>query len=89
MRLISCVVLLMVIPAIGLLTKANKFTDEKMPDTPVHEQVTNDSITFNWFSRTGAVAKFKYAPVISTIDYQLSYFKPVHPNSSPSLIINK
>lgn len=89
MRLISCVALLMVIPAIGLLTKANKFTDKKMPGMPVHERVTNDSATFKGVSRAGAVAKFEYVPLVSTTDYRLSFFKPVHPNSSPLLTNNK
>ncbi|WP_406827065.1 hypothetical protein [Pedobacter sp. KACC 23697] len=83
MRLISCVALLMVIPAIGLLTKANKFTDKKTPDRPVHEQIAGDSATLNWFNRTGVIANFWYTPNISTTDYRLSYFKSVHPHSSP------
>lgn len=89
MRLISCVALLMVIPAIGLLTKANKFTDAKMSDAPVHGQVVKDSTSFNLFNRVGAANKFNRAPVVFTTDYRLSFFKPIYLHSAPLFTINK
>jgi len=89
MRLISCVALLLVIPAIGLLTRADKFTDKKNLDMPVHERVTNDSTTFTWFNQAGGFIHYEYAPTISTTDYRLSYFKPLNPDSSPFFTINK
>lgn len=89
MRLISCVALLMVIPAIGLLTKANKFTDDKMPETTVHEHVVNDSASLKLFNHVDTAAKFEGAPVVFTTDYQLSFFKPVYLHSTPLFTINK
>jgi len=76
MRLISCVALLMVIPAIGLLTKANKFTDKKKPDVPVQEQVVNDSASFTLINRDGAPSNFDHKPIVYSTDYRLSVFKP-------------
>lgn len=89
MRLISCVALLMVIPAIGLLTKADKFTDKKMPDVPVHERVANDSTTVTRFNQAGGFTNYEHVPTISTTDYRISYFKSVHPHSSSFFTINK
>ncbi|WP_293783362.1 hypothetical protein [uncultured Pedobacter sp.] len=89
MRLISCVALLMVIPAIGLLTNSNKFTDKQTPAIPVHKETENDSAAFNWFDRADAVAKFDRMPVVSSTDYRLSFFKPVHPSSTPFFTTNK
>jgi len=89
MRLISCVALLMVIPAVGLLTKANKFTDDKKPEAPVHEQTVNDSASFKLVDRVGTAAKFERAPVVFTTDYRLSFFKPIYLNSAPVFTINK
>ncbi|QDW24978.1 hypothetical protein FFJ24_009220 [Pedobacter sp. KBS0701] len=89
MRLISCVALLMVIPAIGLLTKANKFTDKKMPDIPVHEQVVNDSASFSLFNQVGTGAKFSGTPVVFATDYRLSFFKPVYLHSTQLFTISK
>lgn len=87
MRLISCVALLMVIPATGLLINSNKFTDKKTPAIPVHKQVANDSAQSHWFDRADAVAKFD--PFVSSTDYRLSFFKPVHPNSPPFFTTTK
>ena len=78
MRLISCVVLLMVIPAIGLLTKANKFTDDRGAETPVHEHIVNDSASFKLFNHVDTTAKFEAAPVVFATDYQSSFFKPAY-----------
>ncbi|MBB6238347.1 hypothetical protein HDC90_002980 [Pedobacter sp. AK013] len=89
MRLISCVALLMVIPAIGLLTKANKFTDKKRPDMPVHEQLVNDSTSFSLFKGVGTAAKFDQKPAVFTTNNQSSFFKPVYLNSAPLFTINK
>ncbi|WP_036670715.1 hypothetical protein [Pedobacter borealis] len=89
MRLISCVALLMVIPAIGLLTKANKFTEDKRPETPVHEHIVNDSASFKLFKPIGVAAQFEGAPVVFTTDYRLSFFKPVYLHSTPLFSINK
>lgn len=89
MRLISCVALLMVIPAIGLLTKANKFTDDKMPETPVHEHTVNDSASFKLFNHVDTAVKFEGAPVVFATDYRLSFFKPIYLHSAPLFTINK
>ncbi|SDF67531.1 hypothetical protein SAMN05421827_101167 [Pedobacter terrae] len=89
MRLISCVALLMVIPAIGLLTKADKFTDKKTPDKPVHERVANDSTIYTRFNQAGGLTNYEQVPIISTTDYRISYFKAAHPDSSPFFTINK
>ncbi|TCD26999.1 hypothetical protein EZ456_10755 [Pedobacter psychrodurus] len=89
MRLISCVALLMVIPAIGLLTRADKFADHKMPDTSAHKHIVNDSASFSLFNHVGATAKFDDAPVVFTTDYRLNFFKPVYLNANPLLTINK
>ena len=76
MRLISCVALLMVIPAIGLLTKANKFTDKKKPDMPVQEQVVIDSASFTLLNRDGVPSNFDHKSTVYSTDYRLSIFKP-------------
>ena len=89
MRLISCVALLMVIPAIGLLTKANKFTDDKRPETPVHEHIVNDSASFKLFKPTGKAAKFEGAPTVFATDYRQSFFKPIYLHSTPLFTIQK
>nr|WP_315421163.1 hypothetical protein [uncultured Pedobacter sp.] len=73
MRLISCVALLMVIPAIGLLTKANKFTDKKNPDVPVQEQVVNDSASFTLLNRDVAPSNSDHNPTVYSTDYRLSF----------------
>ncbi|WP_426329837.1 hypothetical protein [Pedobacter sp. R-06] len=79
----------MVIPAIGLLTKANKFTDDKNPETPVHEHIVNDSASLKLFSHIDTAAKFEGVPVVFAIDYRLNFFKPVYLNSAPLFTINK
>jgi len=89
MRLISCVALLMVIPAVGLLTKANKFTDDKRSEVPVHERIINDSASLKLFNQVDTVAKFEGAPVVLTTDYRLSFFKPVCLHSTSLFTINK
>ncbi|NII83045.1 MULTISPECIES: hypothetical protein [unclassified Pedobacter] len=89
MRLISCIALLMVIPAVGLLTKANKFTDEKRSETPVHEHIVNDSASFKLFSHFGTAARFEGAPVVFATDYRQSFFKPIYLHSAPLFTINK
>ncbi|MEH3112448.1 hypothetical protein [Pedobacter terrae] len=89
MRLISCVALLMVIPAIGLLTNSNKFIHKKMPATPVHRQLTNDSIKLNWFDRDDEVAKFNGMPFVFSTDHRLSLFKPAHPDPGQSFSISR
>ena len=89
MRLISCVALLMVIPAIGLLTKANKFTNDKRPEATVHEEVAKDSATLKLFNHVDTAAKFVSTPVVFTTDYRLSFFKPIYLNSAPVFTINK
>jgi hypothetical protein len=89
MRLISCVALLMVIPAIGLLTKANKFTDDKSSETPVHEHIVNDPASFKLFNHVGTAARFEGAPVVFKTDYRLGFFKPVYRHSTPLFTINK
>lgn len=89
MRLISCVALLMVIPAIGLLTKADKFTEDKRLDIPPDEHIVNDSASFKLVNRVGTAAKFERAPVVFTTDYRLSFFKPIYLNSAPLFTIHK
>jgi hypothetical protein len=89
MRLISCVALLMVIPATGLLINSNKFTDEKTPAIPVRKQAANDSTQSQWFDPADAIAKFDQMPFVSSTDYRLSFFKPLHADSSPFFTINK
>lgn len=89
MRLISCVALLMVIPAVGLLTKANKFTDDKRPEAPVHEHIVNDSASLKTFNHVDTAAKFEGAPVVFATDYRLSFFKPMYLHSTPLFTINK
>lgn len=89
MRLISCVALLMVIPAVGLLTKANKFTDDKRPEAPVHEYIVNDSASFKTFNHVDTAAKFEGVPVVFATDYRLSFFKPMYLHSTPLFTINK
>jgi len=89
MRLISCVALLMVIPATGLLINSNKFNDKKTPAIPVHKQVANDSAQSHWFDRADAVAKFDRTPFVSSTGYRLSFFKPVHPSSPSFFTTNK
>ena len=74
MRLISCIALLMVIPAVGLLTKANKFTDEKRSETPVHEHIVKDSASFSLFKGVGKSAKFDQKPIVFTTNNQLRFF---------------
>jgi len=89
MRLISCVALLMVIPAIGLLTKANKLTEKKVPEMAQHEAVVHDSTPFYWFNRSSVAANFESTPAISAPVYRLSSFKPVHPDSCPFFTVVK
>lgn len=89
MRLISCVALLMVIPAVGLLTKASKFTDDKRLEAPVHEHIVNDSASLKLFNRVDTAAKFEGAPVVFAAHYRLSFFKPVYLDSTPLFTINK
>jgi len=89
MRLISCVALLMVIPATGLLINSNKFNDKKTPSIPVHKQVANDSAQSHWLDRAESFAKFDRTPFVSSTDYRLSFFKPVHPNSTPFFTTTK
>ncbi|WP_412469116.1 hypothetical protein [Pedobacter sp. KLB.chiD] len=89
MRLISCVALLMVIPAIGLLTNENKFKDKKIPATPVRQEPANDSATSAWFNQSGMAANFNLIPFIATTDYHLSFAKPLHSNSNQCFNINK
>ncbi|TBO41783.1 hypothetical protein [Pedobacter kyonggii] len=89
MRLISCVALLMVIPAVGLLTKANKFTDDKSPEASVHEHIVNDSASLKLFNHVDTAAKFEGAPVVFTTDYRLNFLKPVYLHSNPLFTINK
>jgi len=83
MRLISCVALLMVIPAIGLLTKANKFTDDKRLEVPVHEHIVNDSASLKLLNHVDTAAKFEGASVVFATDYRLSFFKPMYLHSTP------
>ena len=89
MRLISCVALLMVIPAVGLLTPANKFTDDKRPEASVHEHIVNDSASLKLFKPIGTAAQLEGAPVVFTTDYRLSFFKPIYLNSAPLFTIHK
>ncbi|MGN8054965.1 hypothetical protein ACTJKN_01750 [Pedobacter sp. 22163] len=89
MRLISCVALLMVIPAVGLLTKASKFTDDKRLEAPVHEHIVNDSASLKLFNHVDTAAKFEGAPVIFANDYRLSFFKPIYIHSATLFTINK
>ncbi len=89
MRLISCMALLMVIPAVGLLTRADKFTDHKMPNAPKHKHTVRDSASFSLFKASGSASKFDYKPGIFTSDYRLNFFKPVYFHSVPLLTINQ
>ena len=79
----------MVIPAIGLLTEGNKFTDGKRPGIQVHEHVVSDSASFSLFRPIGAASKFDQTPIVFKTDYQLNFFKPVYLNSVPIFTINK
>ena len=88
MRLISCVALLMVIPAIGLLTKADKFTEDKRLDIPPDEHIVNDSASLKLFNHVDTAAKFEGAPVVFATDYRLSFFKPIYLNSAPLFTID-